>query len=164
MDPEVVFRKLKDVDGLYAVIGDTMFLFMKIKSNIFPNATLSKEDFWLNRRFKRAMTWVFLLRHVLGFKSHKQWNNFSEKDYKLNTRAFKRWSEKERQIMEASPLYRAMPNEFDASVAGDKAYKKRKAVPLVGSATESPKKKVFVVGDDTTTEEEDVGNEDKADV
>ena len=61
MDPEVVLRKLKDVNGLYAVIGDTMFLFMKIKSNIFPNATLSKEDFWLNRRFKRAMTRVFLL-------------------------------------------------------------------------------------------------------
>ena len=135
IEPDVILRKLKDVAGLYAIIGDAMFLFMKIKSNIFPNAILSKEDFWLNRVFKRALTWVFLLRHVLGYKSHKQWNNFSEQDHKLNTRAFKRWAEKERQIMEASPLYKAMPDKFDPSVSRHKAYKKRRLVPLAGSTT-----------------------------
>ena len=155
-DPETALRKLQDVGGLYAVLGDTMCKFIEAKSTIYANATLSKEDFWMVPPFKRAMAFVFLLQHVLGFKSHKQWNNFSESDLKLNTRAFKRWIKYEKQVMQASFMYRHMPEKFDANAAGRKKikYKKRRLTTAAGSTTESPKRKVFVVADDTTSEEE----------
>ena len=160
-DPEVALRKMRNVRGLYNVLGNAMVEFAKAKHTAFPNATLSKEDFWQTPRFKFALASVFLLRHLLGFRSHRQWNHFSEKDYKLNMRTFKRWMKNERAIMEASELYQKMPDKYDPEAKGRKKVKYKKRKPMHGSTTESPRKKVFIVGDDTTSgEDEGDGGDD----
>ena len=43
-----------------------------------------QEHFWMVPVCKRAMTFVFLVRYVLGYKSQMQWKKFTEEDYKLN--------------------------------------------------------------------------------
>ena len=157
-DPEVALRKMLNVRGLYNVLGNAILEFAKAKHTAFPNAALSKEDFWQTPRYKFALASVFLIRHLLGFRSHRQWNNFSEKDYKLNMRTFKRWMKNERAIMEASEMYQKMPDKCDPEAKGRRKvkYKSNRA----GSATESPRKKVFIVGDDTTSDEDDGGDDD----
>ena len=100
---------MDDVDGLHELIGEVLFHFIKEKSNAFPNATISQEDFWLIPVFKRAMVWVFLLRFLLGMNGQKQWKNFSLGDYKLNVRAFHRWVQNDRVIMENCPSFRRLP-------------------------------------------------------
>jgi hypothetical protein len=159
-DPEVALRKMLNVRGLYNVLGNAMLEFAKAKHTAFPNATLSKEDFWQVPRYKFALASVFLIRHLLGSTSHRQWYNFSEKDYKLNTRTFKRWIKNERAIMEASELYQKMPDKCDPEAKGRKKVKYKSKRALTGSTTESPRKKVFIVGDDTTSDEDDDGDDD----
>jgi len=102
---------LDDVDGLHALIGEAVFRFIREKTNAFPNATISKEDFWSIPAYKRAMVWVFFLRFLLGMHGQKQWKNFSFTDLKFNVRTFHRWIAKDEEIMGKCASFRELPEE-----------------------------------------------------
>ena len=76
---------------LYNLIGNTMLEFMKLHPQPFPNALFSKKDFWLVEQFKRAQLFIFLSRFILEMPAQKAWDQFREKDFKFNTRAFRRF-------------------------------------------------------------------------
>lgn len=105
---------MDNVDGLHELVGNVMFQFIKEKRNAFPNATISKQDFWCTPAYKRAMVWVFLLRFLLGMSGQKQWKNFDIKDYKLNVRAFHRWMKKDNEIMSTCSAYENLPQNKPA--------------------------------------------------
>ena len=102
-------KRLMDVNGLYEILGDACINFMKEKPQPYGMAALnSKESFWDVPGFKRKLFFVFFIRFVLGFKSQRNWKKFRESDYKFNTRCFKRWGEREYDIMSQSPLFNKM--------------------------------------------------------
>ena len=83
-------RQMRDVDGLYQIIGDAIFRFMLAKPGTFPNANLSKEDFWYIPTWKRALTCMFLSRYVLKMPAQRPWNKFLLRDLKFNKRCINR--------------------------------------------------------------------------
>ena len=80
----------KDKD-LYDLIGTVMLAFVSKHTSVFPNAMLSKHDFWKIAPWKRAMVFVFLARYLTGKDGQKQWKQFSFADYKFNIRLFRKW-------------------------------------------------------------------------
>ena len=108
-------QKLKDEDEMYALIGDTIIGFMRLKSLPFPHAVMSKRHLWEVDAWKRAMIFVFLLRVVLKLKTPKQWKLYNVLDYKFNIRAFRAYLRLDRTIIERSSLYSNLPDDMDLS-------------------------------------------------
>ena len=104
---------------------------------------------WDVPQFKRAMTFVFLARYVLGYKSQNQWKKFTETDLKFNQRCFKRWCACEDELFEKSPEYQKLG---DAQVVKSPPAKRK--VMSSGFSSNSPVKRVYVVNDESTDEEE----------
>lgn len=73
--PKRTLKLLNDVNNLHRIVGDILIEFVKEKPQPFlSNILKSKEHFWsIGRVFKFCMTFVFLLRYVLGYKSQHQW-------------------------------------------------------------------------------------------
>ena len=128
---------------------------MEAKPQPFPNATISKKDFYVIPTWKRCMIFVFLVRFALGFNSHRKWSSFTMRDYKCNVRSFNRWKRMERVVMNQSPLFTALPETCPDS---KKRTKRRAKIPSTSSAEDSPMKRTCIVLDDTTSGES--GNED----
>ena len=151
-DATRTLQRVLDVNGLYKILGDCIIDFMVSKPQPFlSNALASQEHFWRVPTYKRAMVFVFLIRFVLGYPSQSQWKKFTVGDMKLNTRAFKRWSDKEEAVMEQS-LQLADLDEYapEEAVVG----KRKLKLSSVSDASSSPVKRVFVV-DSESTEDED---------
>ena len=108
----------------------------------------SQEDFWKVPPFKRALTFVFLARYVLGYQSQRMWKRFKMSDYKFNTRCFKRWDEKEGEIFSECKRFNDMPDTAPAP------RKRTTATAESLSSTDSPYKRRFVVNDESTSEED----------
>ena len=74
-----ILKLLNDVNNLHRIVDDILIEFVKEKSQPFlSNILKSKEHFWsIGRVFKFCMTFVFLIRYVLGYKSQHQWRKFS---------------------------------------------------------------------------------------
>ena len=100
-------KLLNDVFNLHRIVGDVIISFIKAKPQPFLsnalkvlglglgfnpgeythtsfhlhthyNTTQSKDHFWsIIHPFKPCMTFVFLVRFVLGYKSQHQWRKFS---------------------------------------------------------------------------------------
>ena len=72
-------KLLDNVNNLHRIIGDVLISFVKAKPEPFlSNILKSKDHFWsIGRVFKFCMTFVFLVRFVLGFKSQHQWRKFT---------------------------------------------------------------------------------------
>ena len=92
---------------------------------------------------------VFLVRYVLGYPSQSQWKKFSIADLKLNTRTFKRWKQKELEIMEQSDKLKALTEFAPEPISR----KKRKLSSFSDVSSASPVKRVFVVDSDSTEDE-----------
>jgi hypothetical protein len=147
-------KRFVDEYGLYNLLGDALIRFMRIKPEPFKsNALRSQEDFWLVPAWKRALTAVFLLRFVLGYKCQKGWRSFTERDYKLNKRTFDRWIDKEQDVFNESTEFRKLPLE-PPQTASPNVKKKRKLPLSEISSTESPMKRSFVVCADSTSDSE----------
>ena len=60
-----VIMQLQDVDDVYETVGDAMLGFIghRLAKRVFPNAMLSKEDFWSYLPWMRALVFVFLSRY-----------------------------------------------------------------------------------------------------
>ena len=128
-----------------------MIHFMEMKPQPYGIMALrSQEHFWRVPVYKRAMTFVFLIRYVLGYESQGQWKHFSETDMKFNSRSFKRWMEKDSKIFQHSSRLNVLPETFKDSVAHKRRYKSTSD----NFSSDSPMKRSFVVQDDSTSEEE----------
>ena len=70
---------LNNVNNLHRVVGDVIISFIKAKPQPFlANVLKSKDHFWsIGKTFKFSMTFVFVVRYVLGYKSQHQWRKFS---------------------------------------------------------------------------------------
>ena len=150
INPVRAVKRLQDVDGLYNLLGNTMINFMVEKPTPYlTNALASKDDFWNVPVFKRAMTFVFLTRYILGYKSQSQWKNFTEGDYKLNKRCFRRWVEHDRDIFLSSSKFKGLPDH-----PPPRRIPKRKKKGTTSLSSDSPMKRTFEVGDSTTDDDE----------
>ena len=148
-------KRLEDVDGLHNILGNVMLHFMEEKPTPYlTNALQSKDDFWRVPVYKRAMTFVFLVRYVLGYNSQIQWKKFSEVDYKLNTRCFKRWVAKDESIFLASSEFEKLPDHPPPTNSKSKSRKTKRGSSAVSLSFDSPMKRKYVVGD-TSTDDED---------
>ena len=98
------------------------------------------------------MVHVFQLRTMLGFPAQKMWSNFTMEDYKFNVRAFKRWLKRDKEIMSKSESYKKLSETY-VSVIKRKHLSRPKAISTCQSS-DSPVKRLCVVGDDTTDEED----------
>jgi len=144
---------LNDEQGLYQILGDAIIAFMRIKPEPFlSGALLSQDHFWRVPPWKRAVTAVFMLRFVLGYRAQSQWKKFTSKDYKLNKRSFQRWLQKESEIFEQSEELAKLPEHFDSPAKPNK--KKRKLKSDSELSTDSPMKRHFVVADESTSDSE----------
>ena len=142
-------KRLVDANGLYDVLGECIMEFMLLKPQPYGTGALrSKENFWKVPVFKRALTFVFLMRYILGYKSQRMWNKFQIKDYKFNSRCFKRWCDKEDEIFEKCSKYAGLPETVGS-------HSRRTRVPRVDSfSSESPMKRRYVVNDESTSDDE----------
>jgi len=151
-----LLRGLDDLDDLHEILGDTMISFIKTKPTAFPNATLSQADMWKSPTWKRAMTWVFLLRFLLDKSGQKQWKKFSYDDYKLNVRAFERWIQKDTAIMSSASEFRNMPETLVTTKRtgskGNRGTKRSRANKLRNPSTD---KRTCVISLVSTDDEED---------
>ena len=132
----VCLLQLEDYDDLHELVGTAIYKFVEEKRNAFPNATLSKADFFSVKAWKRAMTWVFLLRFLLDMVGQKQWRNFSLEDYKLNKRAFHRWITKDAMIMSNCADVRSLPRQKSVHVKRIQKKGKRKKNARGNTSTE----------------------------
>ena len=149
-DATRTLQRVLDVNGLYKILGDCIIDFMVSKPQPFlSNALASQEHFWRVPTYKRAMVFVFLVRYVLGYPSQSQWKKFSIADLKLNTRTFKRWKQKELEIMEQSDKLKALTEFAPEPISR----KKRKLSSFSDVSSASPVKRVFVVDSDSTEDE-----------
>ena len=169
-------RQLRDVDGLYQVLSDAIFSFMKEKPTTFPNASLSREDFWFISTWKRALTCMFLCRYVLDMPAQKPWNKFLLRDLKFNKRCINRcvslvdivlldsrhnlvrhqpnqlrYVSKETDLFSQSTLLQKLPAKFEgAEKEVQRVLRKRGRLLVVSEDTDSPVKTRFKVNDDST--------------
>ena len=148
-DPKKVLKNLVDHDGLYNILGNTIIAFMSMKPQPYlKHALASKRNFWHVPTYKRAVTFVFLVRYVLGFKSQNQWKKFTSADYKLNTRCFKRFCTLEHKVFEKSDTYHELPDARESDY-GEPLKRKSSS----SFSERSPVKHKFVFNDDSTDED-----------
>lgn len=88
-DPRTILKRLQNVRNLFSILGDCIIRFMRLKPEPYlRRALLSKRHFWEVHVFKRGLTFVFLTRFMLGFKSQRMWKKFTVQDLKLNARFY----------------------------------------------------------------------------
>ena len=154
IDPLRALKHVQDVDGLHIILGEVIIAFMKAKPQPYLSHALdSKDNFWNVPRFKRCMTFVYLIRYILGYKSQSQWKKFEESDLKLNTRCFRRWMEKDEEIFEKCPSFKELPDHAEPVQRKQQKTRKRNS-ETTSFSSDSPMKRRYVVPDDSTSEDE----------
>lgn len=142
-------KHVEDVDGLHEILGNTIIAFMRVKPQPFlKNALVSQDRFFEVPTYKRAMTFVFLARYVLGFKSQNQWKKFTEQDLKFNQRSFNRWCDKDYDLINNCSEFKKLPD-----VPTEKPELPIKRKVLSGFSSNSPVKRTYVVNADSTDED-----------
>ena len=144
-------EKLRHGDVLFPLLGDAVVKFIKLKPQPFPSAMVSKKHFMRYHVWKRAMVALHMVRVVLKLPASKQWNMYNAGDYKWNIRFFRFWLKNDKKIMDASPLFQALPDDF-GSPANSRKRKRSLASPM-SSASEAPCT-VFKVEDDSDDDED----------
>ena len=143
--------QLVDHGKMYNLLGNAIIEFIKLKPGPFGGALASQQDFWKSPKWKRALVFVFLVRHILQFSSQKIWNSFNLADYKINVRSFKRWMKLDETIIKRCTAFHKLSATADPSKR-----KKRKANPRPSSySSESPMRRRCQLADSTTEEEND---------
>ena len=105
-----VLRKLRNEDGLFQTLGDTLFRFMRMKATPFPNAFLSKPDFLKVPGWQRAIIFVHLYRYVMNKPANKQWHQYGHENYRLNQVLFKRYTAVDSEVYSASTHFQNLPD------------------------------------------------------
>ena len=148
--------QLDNQDGLYPVLGETMISFIATKAQPFPYALCSKKDFWMIPAWKRAMVFVFCLRHMFHMDAMKPCRKFVELDFKFNSREFQRYVRLEKPMIESCKSYQDLPEEDprEGNRRTVKGSKRARPFNLSEVESESPVKRTYVIDDDSTSDEE----------
>ena len=132
------------------MVGDALIGFMehRLARGVFPNALLSKEDFWRVPVWKRAQVFVFMTRYVLQMRGQGKWSKYPIAYYKMNARLFHNYCIHDKLIMESSPEYINLPAKSDSldrtrgrgkhKHRGQSNKKRGRTVEPSDSLTESP--------------------------
>ena len=140
---ERILRRLRDKEGLYATLSSCMWSFMKEKAQPFPHATKSQMDFWNVPAWKRAMVYVFALRHILDEHCTKQWKKFTHEDYVFFITAFDKFKRKDSAIWAQC---KELLGESQTSGDSDAMVKRKaKAARRLTRFAPSPEKKKKVI-------------------
>ena len=160
-DGDISLKKLRNDNGLYKVLSNALFDFFKGKPATFPEACLSRQHFWKVPSWKRALTFVSMVRFVFDMPAQKSWNKFDIRDHKFNIRMFNRFIEKETELFSTSTKLKALPakTEDDSNKLG----KRPRQFTSMSEDTDSPVKRAFIVSLVTTSEEESADDEDNDD-
>ena len=113
---------------LYSLVSAAILRFVGMKKTSFPDATRSKEQFRKVPKWKIAMIFVRMVRHVLACHASKHWNRYGYENWKFNVKAFNRWLEVHDEVITSSPNWKNIDDKLP------EVFK----VPM----TETPKKKV----------------------
>ena len=141
----VMLEKLRNEASMYEILSECIFNFIKAKRQPFPGTTESKSNFWEVPSWKRAMIFVFVVRHILDRHCTKQWKKFTYTDYGFAKRTFSRYLRKDREVMECCPSLQKLDDNGHESSATGKRKPRKSFVPT----TETTKRKrVFAVAID----------------
>ena len=157
----VCLRKLKDEDGLFGLVGDTIISFVKAKRAPFPGAMLSRQHFRAFATWKMAFIFVKLVRELTCTHANKHWNKFGYDNYKLNKLCFGVFCKKADGIWRASPLFLKLeptytpPNAADASTPVKRKQRTRKRFELSSPEGDHKAKKPKTICLLTDSEDED---------
>ena len=113
---------------LYSLVSAAILRFVGMKKTSFPDATRSKEQFRKVPKWKIAMIFVRMVRHVLACHASKHWNRYGYENWKFNVKAFNRWMQVHDEVITSSPNWKNIDDKLP------EVFK----VPM----TETPKKKV----------------------
>ena len=106
----LALRKLRDEDGLFATLGDTIIRFMRKKATPFPTAFDSKPDFKKVPAWQRAFVFVHLYRYVMNKPANKQWHKYGHENYRVNKVLFTRYKRVDSQVYSASTHFQKLPD------------------------------------------------------
>ena len=148
-------RKFRESDGLFPLLGNAIFNFIKRKPGPLRKLCTSKMSFREVPAWRRALTCLFMIRWLTDKPGNRQWKNFSEKDYKTNVRIFRRYMQKDERIMELCEDIRGLP---DTDEAHDRRQRKRD-LKRADSMSEPPVNKYKV--DNSSSEDEDGDGDDE---
>ena len=146
-------QKLKDVDGLYKVLGNAIFQFVKLKTQPFPSAMWSKRHYMSYDVWKRAMVCLQMVRVVLDMPASKRWDKYNVRDYKWNIRMFRFYCKHDKEITESSSMFMSLPNDF-ASPLRRKRKRNIAGLPSPSTTSDTPCT-VFNVDDSSSADDED---------
>ena len=127
--------------------------FIRAKRQPFQYALCSKKDFWAVPAWKRAMVFVFLLRHMFSMEAMKPCRKFLQHDYKFNSREFQRYLKYDKLIIESCRSFQDLPDE-DPREGRRLNTKRARPFNLSEVDSPSPVKRTYVVNDDSTEDEE----------
>lgn len=85
--------KLHDDDpdsDMFQILADAVFQFIKYKTQPFPSAMFSQEDFWDVKAWKRCWIFIFLYRISMNKHVSSKYHNWNEEDVLLTRALFKR--------------------------------------------------------------------------
>ena len=153
-----LLKRLEDKHGLFAVLGEAIFNFIKKKTDPFPRALRSRVDFRMVKNWKRGLVFVFMFRHVLRLHVTSQWHKYPPKELKRNMRLFSRYLEKDVVIIRSSPSFLKLKRTDPAA----KKNKGKRSSTGLTTETESPKKVFKVDLSKSTTESESSSWEEEA--
>ena len=148
--------QLIDFHGLHAIVGDVVMKFMKRKPSPFKGALVSKTSVMRSPSWKRAMVFVFVVRHMLGLPSQKMWTKFSYTDYKTNVRCFKRWIKMDQVVMKKSKKFLKLPDDdprYGSPTKSKKSRKLKRSNSRYSLSSDSPMKRRCVLDSSTTDED-----------
>ena len=75
---------------MFRLLADAVFQFMKFKTQPFPSAMLSQEDFWDVKAWKRCWIFIFLYRISMNIHVSTKYHDWKEEDVVLTRTLFKR--------------------------------------------------------------------------
>jgi len=141
--------------GCTVLLLTSCLLSSRRNHNLSEVVCRARMHFFNGSPWRRAMLFVFLVRHLLGYASQKIWHKFSYKDYKLNYRCFARWMKNDKIIMQKSKHVQDLPDEADVSPAK----KRTNMADTTMSSEHSPYKRRCVVDSDTTDDDDKCDDE-----
>ena len=117
--------KVVNYKGMFTVVGNALVGFIAKKRNPFPNAMRSKKNFMAIAPWKRACTYIKLVRYATEMPANHHWFKFGYKNYKGNRIMFDNYCTCDDQIVKASRSFQALPDEGSQVTPTKKRRKRR---------------------------------------
>ena len=117
--------KVVDYQGMFQVVGDALLGFIAKKHNPFPNAVKSKESFLAIPPWRRAFTYINMVRYVTEVHANQHWFKYGYPNYKVNRIMFENYCTHDEKIVKASSSFQALRDEAPQFTPTKKKRKRR---------------------------------------